>query len=643
MSVIQEFDLNIIPDSAPVVIHCDQYDHGTGRLVAHLYKGSVPYTTDGTAIIQGRKPDGRGFTYAATISGGTVTADLTEQMTAVEGNVAAQFVVTDSQGRIGSFAFFISVQRSALPADTDMSESDYQYVEQLIDAAEGINAHPPVIGQNGNWWIWSIQDEAYVDSGIDASITITVGTTTTLPAGSSATVTNTGTSTDPIFNFGIPKGDKGDKGDPGAPGTDENAVHWSESKGYVGKNLLNNIATTKTIQQVAFTVNDDKSVNVNGTNSGNENNLELGNMVLKAGKYIVSGTGFSSNTLSYQITDYPVTKQLFRIYNGDTEITLENDTHICVRLVISQGGTYSNHIVYPMIRLSSISDDTYEPYLTPNTDLMSYADNAVLGAKNLVQNKNHTRTQSGITFTVNTDGSVIANGSAPSSSVFFGVRDEEVGVLPLKAGKYKLSGCPSIGSSTTCEIRLQSVSQPSIMFSDFGDGCDVSLNNDISDFKVYCIIKSGYAPTNLTFYPMIRLASDTDNTYAPYAMTNRELTEKLDRSLTILTLNADYVSSFKADTQKKLIRQGNICEILVGDLECTQAITLTAWKQIFYDIPAVSHGSYLSGIFLTVGRETMIPVQIDYRDGKWGIAPTKNISLSVGDKIHFHIMYICAD
>lgn len=36
--------------------------------------------------------------------------------------------------------------------------------------------------------------------------TITIGTTTTLPAGSDATVTNTGTSTDAIFNFGIPRG-----------------------------------------------------------------------------------------------------------------------------------------------------------------------------------------------------------------------------------------------------------------------------------------------------------------------------------------------------------------------------------------------------------------------------------------------------
>ena len=39
-----------------------------------------------------------------------------------------------------------------------------------------------------------------------AAATIAVGTTTTLPAGSNATVTNSGTSSAAVFNFGIPKG-----------------------------------------------------------------------------------------------------------------------------------------------------------------------------------------------------------------------------------------------------------------------------------------------------------------------------------------------------------------------------------------------------------------------------------------------------
>ena len=134
--IIQNFDLNMIPDSEPVIVHVDQYDEGTGKLVATLYNGDSVYSTSGTAVIQGTKPDGHGFQYSATLSGSTVTANLTKQMTAAAGNVRTQFVITETGGRTGTFCFILAVQKSGLPADTDMSTSAYQLVEQMIDAAE---------------------------------------------------------------------------------------------------------------------------------------------------------------------------------------------------------------------------------------------------------------------------------------------------------------------------------------------------------------------------------------------------------------------------------------------------------------------------------------------------------------------------
>ena len=53
------------------------------------------------------------------------------------------------------------------------------------------------------------------DTGVTPNITATA---TTLPAGSSATVTKSGTAENPAFAFGIPKGDKGDKGEKGEKG-----------------------------------------------------------------------------------------------------------------------------------------------------------------------------------------------------------------------------------------------------------------------------------------------------------------------------------------------------------------------------------------------------------------------------------------
>lgn len=134
--ITQTFDLNLIPEQAPVVVHCDQYDKGTGRLIIKLYEGDVAYSPTGTAIIQGCKPDGHGFSYAATLSGNTVTADLTEQMSCVSGRVRCQIVVTESTGRTGTFAFILEVQPSALPSDADMSESEYEFIEQAIELTQ---------------------------------------------------------------------------------------------------------------------------------------------------------------------------------------------------------------------------------------------------------------------------------------------------------------------------------------------------------------------------------------------------------------------------------------------------------------------------------------------------------------------------
>lgn len=133
--IAQTFDLNLIPNSSPVVVHCDQYDKGTGRLVISLYDESIAYSPSGTAKIQGTKPDGHGFEYACNMSGNVVTADLTEQMSAVAGQVRCQIVVTESSNRTGTFVFILDVQQSALPDDTVISDSDYQLVEQMLEAA----------------------------------------------------------------------------------------------------------------------------------------------------------------------------------------------------------------------------------------------------------------------------------------------------------------------------------------------------------------------------------------------------------------------------------------------------------------------------------------------------------------------------
>ena len=78
--------------------------------------------------------------------------------------------------------------------------------EASATAAEAWSAHPPYIGANGNWYIWNTTTSQFVDSGIDASITVQIADITMLAAGAMPYVTNTGTNTDPVFHLFIPAG-----------------------------------------------------------------------------------------------------------------------------------------------------------------------------------------------------------------------------------------------------------------------------------------------------------------------------------------------------------------------------------------------------------------------------------------------------
>ena len=79
-----------------------------------------------------------------------------------------------------------------------------------------------------------------------ATPNITIGKVTTLNAGQQATVENVGTKENPIFNFGIPKGDRGDNGEGGTMGhvfmpsvSPEGVLSWTNDGGFQNPNPVN--------------------------------------------------------------------------------------------------------------------------------------------------------------------------------------------------------------------------------------------------------------------------------------------------------------------------------------------------------------------------------------------------------------------
>lgn len=214
---MQTINLNLIPGSVLPVVNVSQYDEGRQFAIA-VYDGAAAYSlASKTVQIQGLKADGHGFMYGQSdtvhgtavlsVSTNVVTVTTPKQMTAAEGNARVELRIKDSSDNVvHTLNFILCVEPSALPDNAEMSASEYSYVQHLIDVAEGISTNVPYIGANGNWWIWDAVTEQYVDSGVDASITVQIADVTMLAPDATPYVTNTGTATDPIFHLFIPRG-----------------------------------------------------------------------------------------------------------------------------------------------------------------------------------------------------------------------------------------------------------------------------------------------------------------------------------------------------------------------------------------------------------------------------------------------------
>lgn len=98
---------------------------------------------------------------------------------------------------------------TAVSSGTYFHNNSKYYAEQAdasADRAEAYSVNVPYIGANGNWWVWNTTQGAYVDSGVDAIITVQIADITMLAPDATPYVTNSGTDTDPIFHLFIPRG-----------------------------------------------------------------------------------------------------------------------------------------------------------------------------------------------------------------------------------------------------------------------------------------------------------------------------------------------------------------------------------------------------------------------------------------------------
>ena len=121
------YNLNMVPDKgSPIHINVSQNDDKCRTFIFKLYSSDGSWTApaSATATIEGRKDDGKFFSFACTYSNGEVTVVVQQQMVAVAGKVRCKIKLVSGAETIESAPFYFVVNPKSMPVNADMSKSD---------------------------------------------------------------------------------------------------------------------------------------------------------------------------------------------------------------------------------------------------------------------------------------------------------------------------------------------------------------------------------------------------------------------------------------------------------------------------------------------------------------------------------------
>lgn len=128
-------------------IHLMQYDKSLPEIEVHITKDGQEYTIPSgySATIRWGKPDKHGCTTTGTVSGSTVTFQVTEQMACVAGRskVTVEIVESDSS-QAGTAKFEVIVDSNPIGDNTIVSDSEIADIQKAIEAGpeKYIDYHP---------------------------------------------------------------------------------------------------------------------------------------------------------------------------------------------------------------------------------------------------------------------------------------------------------------------------------------------------------------------------------------------------------------------------------------------------------------------------------------------------------------------
>lgn len=275
---------------------------------------------------------------------------------------------------------------------------------------------------------------------------------------------------------------------------------------------------TKTTGGITYTDLGDGRIKIDGTATAYSHINLIGTdkaQIDIPGNYIYGGV---NENVGVQVTHnedetYTV---LGRSNGSSAQINKTTYTTGYVELFVKSGATVNNIIITPMI--TEAQDNNYEPYTGgkagPNPDFPQDI-NVICGDqtlniynKNLLPNNARTRVINGVTFTKNTDGSILVNGTA-NRNTQYDILLPTANVY-INAGDYYLSGCPSGGTSSTYRLVI---GVDDTLYGEYGTGRAVTLSSGI--LKAYIFIANGTTVTNLLYKPQLELGNSATSFTPP--------------------------------------------------------------------------------------------------------------------------------
>lgn len=266
---------------------------------------------------------------------------------------------------------------------------------------------------------------------------------------------------------------------------------------------------SRTTNGVTFTVNSDGSVTVNGTATSDADFMLLrGPIQGYSESYFLSGCPTGGSDTTYYISEsFTASKDTG---NGVVLNNLPSDQ--VWRIVIKSGTTVNNLVFRPMLNAGTEA----KPYSKwfPGLKNASF-EKIVSTGRNLIPfpYAETTKTINGITFTVNGDGSITANGTAVARSSFaLSTPNNEYSMSLASDKNFYFSGCPSGASNSTFLLTIQDISYNQTV-TDRGNG--VSFVTKYTKYYVFITIYEGFTANNLVFKPMLNYGSSA-LPYEPY-------------------------------------------------------------------------------------------------------------------------------